>query len=156
MNPREAVEYFRAKDANRELVQALRELSQIERDLGHDDEALKLYEEAVAVCCMEGDSLLLAHTIRHLGQLHHDAERLEDAERCYSETLELYRAHGGAPPLDVANTVRPLAMLKGEAGETEDAIRLWEEARDLYQSCDIQAGVEECSERLSRLSSARP
>ena len=142
-------------DEGREAVQALRALSDVERDLGRDDEALKLYEEAVAVCRAVDDPLLLAHTIRHLGQLHHDGARAEDAERCYLEALELYRDHENAPPLDVANAVRPLAILQEDVGETEAASRLWEEARDLYEACGVQAGVDECSERLARLNSAR-
>ena len=60
-----------------------------------------------------------------------------------------------APPLDVANAVRPLAILSEEAGDTEAARRLWEEARDLYEACGVQAGVDECSERLARLNCAR-
>ena len=93
---------MRQINEGREAVQALRELSDSRRELGRDDEALKLYEEAVAVCRDVGDPLLLAHTIRHLGQLHHDAARVEEAERCYREALELYRGHESAPPLDVA------------------------------------------------------
>ena len=152
----EAVALYRRASANPGLVQALRALSEVERDLGRNDEALKLYEEGVAVSRAEGDSLPLAHTIRHLGQLHHDAGRVGEAERCYCEALELYRGHESTPPLDVANAVRPLAILKEEAGETDDARRLWREARDLYEACGVQAGVDECSERLTQLSSARP
>ena len=135
----------------REAVQALRALSDSRRELGRDDEALKLYEEAVAVCRDVGDPLLLAHTVRHLGQLHHDAARVEDAERCYREALQLYRDQVSAPPLDVANAVRPLAILQEDAGESEAAIRLWQEARDLYEAAGVQTGVDECSERLARL-----
>ena len=154
MDPREAVELLRVKGPSRELVQALRALSEVERDLGNHDEALELYEEAVRVSRLEGDSLLLAHTIRHLGQLHHDAGRVVDAKQCYLNALELYRNHEDAPPLDVANAVRPLAILKGESGEAEAARRLWQEARDLYEGCGVQEGVDECSERLARLNSA--
>ena len=143
-------------DEGREAVQALRALSEVERDLGRDDEALKLYEEAVDVCRAADDPLLLAHTIRHLGQLHHDAGRAEEAERCYLEALELYRGHENAPPLDVANAVRPLAILQEDAGDTEAARRLWEEALDLYEACGVKAGVDECSERLTRFDNARP
>ena len=143
-------------DEGREAVQALRALSDVARDLGRDDEALKLYEEGVTVSRAVDDPLLLAHTIRHLGQLHHDAGRVEDAERCYREALEIYRGNDDAPPLDVANAVRPLAILQDEAGEVEAARRLWQEARDLYAACGVQAGVDECSERLARLNSDRP
>ena len=147
---------MRQINEGREAVQALRALSDARRELGRDDEALKLYEEAVAVCRDVGDPLLLAHTVRHLGQLHHDAARVEDAERCYSEALELYRGQESAPPLDVANAVRPLAILKEDARETQTAIRLWQEARDLYETSGVQAGVDECSERLARLNRDRP
>ena len=99
--------------------------------------------------------MLLAHTIRHLGQLHHDAGRVKGAERCYLEALELYRGHEGAPPLDVANAVRPLAIVSEEVGDAEAAMRLWEEALDLYEACVVQAGIDECSERLAGLNSAR-
>ena len=107
----EAVSEYRSEGANRDLIQALRALREVERRLGRDDEALQLYEEAVAICRAEADPLLLAHTIRHLGQLHHEAARMEDAERCFREALDIYRGQENPPPLDVANAIRPLAIL---------------------------------------------
>ncbi len=140
----------------REAVQALRELSDARGELGCDDEALKLYEEAVGICRDVGDPLLLAHTIRHLGQFHHDAGRVEDAERRYVQALGIYRAHANPPPLDLANAIRPLAILKEQIGEPNAAKRMWEEARELYEISGVQAGVDECSDRLARLNSAPP
>ncbi len=148
----EAVALCRQAGAQGELVQALKGLGQIERDLGHGDAARPLYEEAVAICREEGDVLTLAHTVRHLGDIHRDAGRVELAEPCYHEALALYRSHEGTPPLDLANAIRPLAMLKDAAGEVEEARRLWEEARDLYEAVSVREGVAECSARLARLS----
>jgi tetratricopeptide (TPR) repeat protein len=139
----EAIALCRDAGMKRELVQALKALGQIERDLGRGDAARPLYDEAVAICREEGDTLTLAHTIRHLGDIHQDAGRVELAEPCYIEALA---------PLDLANAIRPLAILKDEAGDLEDARRLWEEARDLYAAVDVPEGVAESSARLARLS----
>ncbi len=148
----EAVALCRQAGARGELVQALRALGQIERDLGRDDAALPLYEEAVAICRGEGAPLTLAHTVRHLGDLHQDAGRAAVAEACYQEALVLYRSHEKIPPLVLANAIRPLAILKDTAGEVEEARRLWEEARGLYEAVNVREGVAECSARLVRLS----
>ena len=148
----EAVGLCRQAGAPRELVQALKALGQIERDLGRGDAAQLLYEEAATICREQGDPLLLAHTVRHLGDIHQDAGRLEPAEACYDEALALYRDHGQPPPLDLANAIRPLAMLKEATGEVEEAKRLWIEARDLYEAVHVLEGVAECSNRLARLS----
>lgn len=88
----EAVALCRQAGAQRELVQALKRLGQIERDLGRGDAARPLYEEAVAICREESDPLALAHTVRHLGDIHQDAGRVELAEPCYHEALLLYRS----------------------------------------------------------------
>ncbi|MCH7592049.1 MAG: tetratricopeptide repeat protein [Planctomycetes bacterium] len=148
----EAVALCRQDGAQRELVQALRGLGQIERDLGRGDAARPLYEEAVAIARAEGEPLALAHAVRHLGDLHHDAGRIELAERCYDEALAVYRSHKDTLPLDLANAIRPLGVLKDNAGEVDEARRLLEEARDLYTSVNVREGVVECSFRLDRLS----
>jgi tetratricopeptide (TPR) repeat protein len=85
----EAVRLCRQSGERRQLVQALKALGQIERDLGRGDAARPLYEESVALCREVGDPLLLAHTVRHLGDIHRDAGRLADAEPCYREALAL-------------------------------------------------------------------
>lgn len=118
---------------------------------GRFADARRHYEEAVALYREEGDVLRLAHTVRHLGDLHQDAGRAELAEPCYHEALDLYRGHGDAPPLDLANAIRSMAVLKEEAGEAESARRLWEEARDLYAAVNVPEGVAESSARLAAL-----
>ncbi len=147
----QAVAICRRTGGSRELVQALKGLGQIERDLGHGDTARPLYEEAVATCRKLDDQLALAHTVRHLGDIHLDAGRREMAEPCYHEALAIYRGDERTPSLDLANAIRPLAILKDDAGRVEEARRLWEEARSLYAAANVRVGVEESSARLARL-----
>jgi tetratricopeptide (TPR) repeat protein len=151
-----AVAICRRIDAPRELVQALKGLGQIERDLGQGDAARTLYEEAVTICRELHDLGTLAHTVRHLGDLHQDAGRMELAEPCYQEALALYRGDERTAPLDLANAIRPLAILREYAGRVEEAKRLWEEARGLYASAHVQEGVDESTARLARLSHQAP
>jgi ankyrin repeat protein len=149
-NPDEARELFaeaakrsRESGARRELVEALKGIAQIDRDLGHRAEALPFYEEAVTVCRDIADPLLLAHTLRHLGDLHHDDSRDDLAEPLYTEALALYRT-SDAPPLDLANALRSLAIIK-------DSADLWEEAHHLYVATNVQPGIAETAIRLAKL-----
>jgi tetratricopeptide (TPR) repeat protein len=151
----EAVTLCRQSGTRAHLVQALKALGQIERDLGRGDAARPLYEEAVSICRDEGDALLLAHTVRHLGDIHRDARRLADAEPCYHEALALYRSHQ-TNPLDLANVLRPLAILKESQGKDDEARTLWSEARDLYATAGVPIGVAECSARLRDKDDTRP
>lgn len=93
----------------------------------------------------------LAHTVRHLGDVHRRAGRLIEADRCYSEALSLYRAAPQPPPLDFANAIRPAALIKEAAGDLESAKALWVDARRLYEIAGVQVAVDECGTRLSRL-----
>jgi len=77
---REAVEHFRQHGSRRKLIQALKGLGQIARDLRTNDLALRLYDEAVTLCRTEHDALLLAHTVRHLGDIHADMWRNDLAQ----------------------------------------------------------------------------
>ena len=147
----EAVRLCRQPGEQSGLVEALKALGQIERDLGRGEAVRPLYEEAVVICRAEGDPLTLAHTVRHLGDIHRDAGRAALAEPCYDEALALYRSHDRTRPLDLANAIRPLAILKDDAGQVEQARQLWEEARDLYAAVNVPEGVAESSARLARL-----
>lgn len=149
---KEAVGLAREAAEPRPLVEALKTLAQIERDLGYGDTARPLYEEAVELCRGLEDPLLLAHTVRHLGDLHREAERPALAEPCYEEALALYRSHPGTSPLDLANSVRPMALLRQTTGGEEEARRLWIEAEDLYKAAGVHQGVAECRARLAALS----
>ena len=106
---------------------------------------------AVAARRDGGDSLRLAHAVRHLGGAYYYAGRARLAERCYVEALSIYRSRDDASPLDLANALRGFAVLKDEAGESHEAQRLWEEAHGIYLSVDVRAGIAESSARLALL-----
>jgi tetratricopeptide (TPR) repeat protein len=143
---------LQARDAgNRaDLARALRDLGELERR-SDARAAREHYEEAVAIFREVNEPLRLAHTVRHLGDVHYEAGRAALAEPCYHEALAIYRGHPHTPPLDLANAIRSLAVLKGEAGETEEARRLWQEARCLYLATGVEPGVAECDARIARL-----
>lgn len=147
---RAAIETSRRAGAVGQQIDALGKLAHVLRDRGECAQALTLSEQAVTLS-RGGDPLVLAHALRHLGDLHRDAERFPDADRCYSEALTLYRTADSPDPLDVANALRPAALLKAAQGDRLQARELLGAARALYQQAGIDAGVEECSRRIARL-----
>ena len=145
----EAIETSRQCGSRIQLIHALKGLAHVVRDVGQDERALTLYQEAVTLAREEGDILLLAHTVRHLGDLHRGGDRLHDANRCYSEAVTLYRAAASPPALDFANALRPAALMREHYGDEVGARQLWLEAQTLYQAAGLQLGVDECSTHLA-------
>ena len=90
---------------------------------------------------------MLAHTIRHLGDVYLEQGRPDLAEPCYHEALGLYRSDEDDSSLDLANAVRSLAVLRWEQTRM-----LWEEVRALYTSLSIEAGIKESTARVAALS----
>ena len=103
------------------------------------------------ICRSEDDPRLLAHTVRQLGDLHHHSGRLDLAETCYREAVELYRCEKLTPPVHLANALRALALLQEQQGNVAEARNLWEEARELYLMVKVQERVAESAEHLARL-----
>jgi tetratricopeptide (TPR) repeat protein len=134
-----------------DLAKALTGLGQIERDLHHDDVAIKHYQAAADIYRKKGNSQKLARTIRHVGDIYRNLKRTELAEPCYREALELYRRDENTLPLNLANALRGYAILKDDAGESLEAKALWEEAHDLYAAVEVEEGVAESSRRLALL-----
>jgi len=145
----EAIAVSREAGLRIDLIQALKALAHVARDLGQIERALPLYEEAVTLSREEGDALLLAHTVRHLGDLHREASRDKEARRCYQEALFLYQTASNVPPLEFANALRPAAILTEAEGDFEAARQLWSEALRLYQAAGVREGVEECERRIA-------
>lgn len=145
----EAIALGQQNNLRVELIEALKGLGQIERDIGNCDTALTLYKEAVAICRHENNPLQLAHTIRHVGDIYQDINRVALAEECYQEALAIYRTQENTQPLDLANAIRPYALLKDNAGDRAAAKPMWEEARELYALMNVQEGVAECMAHLS-------
>jgi tetratricopeptide (TPR) repeat protein len=136
-------------DTNRSdwLVRA-RELRQRGESARRHDGATaqSCYVEAVLLLRKADEPLVLAHAIRHLGDVYVEQGLLELAEPCYHEALELYRGQGDQSSLDLANAIRSLAMLRWEQSRA-----LWSEVRHRYINLKIDAGVKESSDRLTAL-----
>ena len=105
------------------------------------------YEEAVLLFREADEPLVLAHTIRHLGDVYLEQGRPDLAEPCFHEALELYRKHDEDSSLDLANALRCLAVLRWEQART-----LWEDVRVLYTGLNIEAGIKESAARVAALS----
>jgi tetratricopeptide (TPR) repeat protein len=135
-----------------EHMREVRKLAESARHEGRLDEARRLYEQAVAICRELGDPLVLAHTVRHLGDVHYESGRRELAEPCHVEALAIYREHDPSP-LDLANALRSLAITREEGGAFGEAARLWQEAGELYERTGVAAGVAESRRRVARLRS---
>jgi tetratricopeptide (TPR) repeat protein len=131
-----------------DLVHALKGLGQVERDLGHTERALPLYEEAMELCLANEDLPALAHTLRHLGDIHQDAGNWSQAEEFYVQALNLYRRDNTVTPLDLANALRPLAQLRERVGDDAAAEPMWREARALYLAAGVGEGAAECDRHL--------
>lgn len=139
-----------------EQIRALKRLAERERWLpGARGRAVAHYEEAVALCRTLDEPLLLAHTVRHLGDVHHDQGRAAVAERCYDEALTIYYQRPDAKPLDFANAVRRVAVLKEEAGDHAEAATHWREAHDLYVKAAEPMGIAESAAWLALLAKRR-
>jgi len=137
-------------DQDYDRAHVLRELGELARNQHDPDTAQVQYEQAVALLRNSDDRLKLAHTIRHLGDIHAGRHHWYQADRCFVEALEIYRSHPSPGLLDFANAIRAYAALKAEIGQRNEARALWAEARELYEAEGIAAGVEECSRRLDK------
>lgn len=141
----------RSTGRRRALVTTLAGMAQLYRDAGDAASALPLFEEAITHCQQLRDPHLLAHALRHLGEVHLDLRHFDRAQQHLREALDLYRTQPGAAPLDLANAVRPLAICLGRQGADDESRELWVEARDVYASLSLEAGVAECDAAIARL-----
>ena len=117
----DAITLAKKSGAKEELVHALKGHGQIERDLGRTAAAKARYQQATDECRTFADALLLAHTIRHLADIHSDQNEFALAEPLYREVLTLYRSNLGTSVLDLANAVRPFAILLESTGRHAEA-----------------------------------
>lgn len=137
------------QDSDKAIV--LRELGELARNSSDLDAAQARYEESVTLMRnADVDSLKLAHTIRHLGDVHAERKHWSEADRCFAEALGIYRSHPAPGLLDLANAIRAYAALKTATGQVEAARPLWVEAGSLYESAGIAAGAEECRRNAER------
>lgn len=146
-----AVERCQKANDRQLLAQALSGLGQIERDLGNAAQALRHYNDAVALRRSQNDPLALAHALRHVADILREQKQSAKAEPVYAEALGIYRADEKTKPLDLANTIRGFALLKADLDDPEEATFLWHEAMSLYAEAGVQAGVTESQSQIAFL-----
>ncbi len=134
-------------DQPQERAYVERELGELARQRGEFGAARAHYEQAVLLLRSGEDGLKLAHTIRHLGDVHAEQRNLSAADEWFVEALRIYRSYPSPPTLDLANAIRAYAALKSERGDHEAARPLWAEAGQLYAAVGIAEGVDECRRR---------
>jgi tetratricopeptide (TPR) repeat protein len=159
----EAVSLAQASADAALLVQSLKRLGGIERDLGEIDRSLGHYRQAVELSRRIGDPLLRAHTVRHVGDILRESSQLEPALPCYEEALAIYRENTQTNLLDLANTLRGFALLDAAQDRNDAAIAKWREAGELYDrvwrlpdspyaEADLAPGVAESKRQIALLS----
>jgi len=105
---------------------AKRELAILADQEGQPDQALALFEEAIAIHQRVGNQAQEALDIDHLGRLYVHLGQVEQAQACYEESLMMHREVGNE--LALATTLGNLAVVCEAAGDTEEAKGLFEEA----------------------------
>ena len=131
------------QDLERALI--LRELGELARNSNDLPAAQRHYEEGVALLRKSNaDPLKLAHTLRHLGDVHAEQRHSNEADHYFSQALAIYRQHPTPGRLDLANAIRAHAALKTATGQHEAARPMWAEAGALYEAEGIAAGEKEC------------
>ena len=113
--------------------------------------AMEKYQAGAEVLRSMNEPLRLAHTIRHVADIHRALERPDLAMAEYAEALSIYRRQPTAGKLDIANTLRGYALAMETLQQFRIARMWWTEARNLYGEVDVQAGVDEAERRIKLL-----
>ena len=142
-----AITLFREREEHSSVVRTLGKLAHVERDMGEYFSACSISETAVSLARTLDNPALLAHSVRHLGEINWKLGNQSEALRCFSESISSYRQITNPPPLDLANALTRLASIT-ELNDREEAAILWKEARDLYASLGLVKGVHECEIHL--------
>jgi tetratricopeptide (TPR) repeat protein len=132
------------------LAEALSGLAQAERGIGNLEAAAHHYANAVVLYRELGLRDRLAYALRHEADTLREMGKVVEAEPLYREAEGIYRQIGESAALDLANTLRGLALVNESSGKTDASEGLWQEARKLYSKCNVEAGVAECDQKLSR------
>jgi tetratricopeptide (TPR) repeat protein len=100
----------------------LRELGELSRNVGNHRAAQEYYEQAVVLLRVSDDPDKLAHTIRHLGDVHAKQQQWAEAEKCFEEALDIYRGLPSPDVLDLASTGTAISL--GNPSSSLTAIRV--------------------------------
>jgi tetratricopeptide (TPR) repeat protein len=146
------VEAARASGDRNALTRNLKELANIQRRIpATRADANGTYAELIELSWTMGEPLEAAWAIRHIGLNHEYEEELEEAERCYDESLKIFREHAHENSLNYANTIRYPAVIKNRLGKRAESAKLWEEACERYEQVELPIGVAEAAANLAGL-----
>lgn len=124
---------------------------QFESDHGNKEKALAYCRQSVESYHQAGNQDKIAHSTRHLADLHRNLGEIGESERNYRIAIDIYRASRETTNGNLANALRGFALVLEAQGKTTEAIAVWSETRDLYQSCHLPIGVEEAQGHLDKL-----
>ncbi|NKB32831.1 MAG: tetratricopeptide repeat protein [Pseudomonadales bacterium] len=139
---------------DRNTAHAVHLLANLEVDVGRLDSALQLWSLAVELCRELNDPAMLAHKIRHLGDLFKQRRQFDEAHQCYEEALTLYRGLSEIEnniKLDIANLLIRFAEIRENRTDNTTALEYFVEAESLYKELELADGVELCSKHIERL-----
>ena len=133
-----------ANGAKKAVADALKSLGNIlRRPPFTRDAANEAYARAARLYRELEIPLESAWVLRHIGINHEYAERLEEAEKYYDESLSLFREHADEGDSNYANTVRYPAVIKNRLDKRAESTALWEEAVRRYDRMGQPLGVAE-------------
>ena len=144
----EAMEREEAKQ-HLEQGEILRVYSQIQRDQGALDEALRLLEKSYVQLRPVTPPLRHAHVVRHIAELQAELHLNEKAEENYKMVVDIHHKEGDVQSLNYANAARSYAVFCENLKNRTVAIPFWKEAQEIYRRLDIKEGVDECEEHIN-------
>ncbi|MEV6212634.1 BTAD domain-containing putative transcriptional regulator [Kitasatospora sp. NPDC051914] len=100
--------------------------------LRRDPLAQAHYERAIEVYRRHGDAQRVARGTLHLGNLHFHLKRLDDAVRCYEDSIETARVLDD--PYLLAKALANLALIRTNLGDHERACELFASAADVSEA----------------------
>ena len=125
---------------------------QFESDHDNPSQAMGFCRQSINYYRQAGNQNRVAHATRHLADLQNRLGKEADSEDSYREAINIYRKSPDVHPGDLANALRGFGLILEKRGKITEAVAIWQETKDLYQNCNIQAGVDEASQRLAALS----
>ena len=119
---------------------ALLELADRERTLGHNDKAREAYIKARTLYEAAGNRLGQAHVLMGLGELERKLGRNDEAREAYAAARTLYEAAGNR--LGQAHVLMGLGELERKLGRNNQAKKNFDQAAYMYEALGVEKSKE--------------
>jgi len=123
---------------------------QYEADKENYERAIEFCRLAISLYRKSKDLNKIAHSMRHLADLQLEINQLNDAEKNYMGTINIYK-NINANSSDFANALRGYALLLEKQNKISRAIDLWGEIVQLYKENNFNKGVQEGINKMNYL-----